>query len=73
MHDQSKSIEQLEQDVWNHNDFQSHVVQESQRLRRIPLRELKTEDLRLLITQRIGLQFSVPLALEILATAPLRR
>ena len=37
----------------------------------MPLTELSVEDLRLLIAQRIGLRFVVPLALERLAVDPL--
>jgi hypothetical protein len=37
----------------------------------MPLAELSVEDLRLLIAQRIGLRFVVPLALDRLAVDPL--
>lgn len=67
----SKTLEELEQSVWPHDDFASHVVQESQRLRKVPVGELTVEDLRLLIGQQIGLKFLVPLALERLADNPL--
>lgn len=69
--DRSKTLEQLEKQVWPHNHFGSHVVQESQRLRKIPIRDLSVEDLRLLIGQEIGLPYLVPLALECLAENPL--
>jgi CDI immunity proteins len=71
MHDLSKTIEELEGKVWPYNSFQSHVVQESQRLRKVPLKELTPAGMRLLITQGIGLEYVVPLALEVLAKAPL--
>ncbi len=69
--DRSKTLEHLEERVWPHDDFDSHVVQESQRLRKIPIGDLSIEDLRLLIGQKIGLEFLVPLALEQLADNPL--
>jgi hypothetical protein len=67
----SKSIEQLEGNIWPQDSFGSHVVQESQRLRKLPVAQLVTEDLRLLIGQKIGLPYVVPVALEMLADNPL--
>jgi len=67
MTDISKTIEQLEGQVWPLDTYPTHVVQESQRLRRVPLRDLTVEDLRLLVSQGIGLNLLVPLALEVLA------
>jgi hypothetical protein len=40
-------------------------------LRRRPLNELTTEDLRLLIGQNIGLPYLLPLALEVLRDNPM--
>jgi hypothetical protein len=47
------------------------LVQEVQRLRKVPLASLSIEDLRLLIGQKIGLQYLVPLAIERLQVNPL--
>ncbi len=69
--DRNKSLEELEGDVWPYNNFGSHVVQESQRLRKVPIGELSVEDLRLLIGQKIGLPHLVPLAIEHLSVNPL--
>jgi hypothetical protein len=71
MFDQTKSLEELEGQVWPHNDFGSHVVQETQRLRKVPVDQLTVENLRLLIGQQIGLQFLVPVALDLLVVNPL--
>jgi len=71
MFDKRMSLEELEGQVWPHNDFGSHVVQESQRLRKVPVNQLTIEDLRLLIGQQIGLQFLVPVALDLLVINPL--
>ena len=62
--ERTKNLEELEGVVWPHDDFGSHVVEESQRLRKVPVGELSVEDLRLLIGQKIGLPHLVPLALE---------
>ena len=69
--ERGKTLEELEQDVWPYDEFRSHVVQESQRLRKVPIGTLSVEDLRLLIGQKIGLEFLVPLALEQLVNNPL--
>jgi hypothetical protein len=45
--DRNKNLEGLEGEVCPYNDFGSYVVQESQRLRKIPLNELSVENLRL--------------------------
>lgn len=68
--DRTRTLEQLEKDVWPHNSFDTYVVQESQSLRRIPIGELSVEDLRLLIGQGMGLPFLVPLALDVLSENP---
>lgn len=69
--DQKKSIEELEKAVWPHDPFESHVVQESQKLRKVPVEKLTNENIRLLISQKIGLQYIVPLAIERLVNNPL--
>ena len=69
--DTGQSLEQLENDVWPHQSYPTYVVQESQRLRKVPVGELDAEGLRLLIGQRIGLEFVAPLALEKVQANPL--
>ena len=44
----------------------SHLVLTYQRLRKKPLEEFTTEDLRLMIGQESGLPYLIPLALEVL-------
>ena len=65
-----KNLSELEGIVWAEPDFDSHVVRESNRLRLVPLGELTVENLRLLIGQRIGLTYLVPLAIEHLEANP---
>jgi hypothetical protein len=69
--DRTKTLEELEGTVWPYNKFGSHVVQESQRLRKVPIGELSVEDLRLLIGQKIGLAHLIPLAIEQLSADPM--
>ena len=62
--DRSKTLQELEGDDWGKPEFQSHVVTNAHRLHRVPVREFTLEDLRLLISQQIGLQYLIPIALE---------
>lgn len=68
--DQAKSLEELEGDDWGDPTFDSHLVRECHRSRRIPLRELSTENLRILIGQQIGLRYLLPMALNLLQADP---
>jgi hypothetical protein len=68
--DSDKSLEQLEGEGWGAPTFGSHLVTECHRLRRVPLREFTTENLRIMIGQQIGLPYLVPIALESLRSNP---
>jgi len=65
-----RTLTDLEGKDWGPPTYDSHLVTECHRLRHVPLKDLSTEDLRLLIGQEIGLPFLVPLALEQLAENP---
>jgi hypothetical protein len=69
--DKTKSLQELENEDWGKPNFNSRLVQECHRLRRIPLKDFKVEDLRILIGQNIGLNYLVPLAIEKLEQNPL--
>ncbi|HQU42831.1 MAG TPA: contact-dependent growth inhibition system immunity protein [Pirellulales bacterium] len=58
--DRPNTLEELEQADWGAPTYESHLASECHRLRRIPLRELRTEDLRIMIAQQIGLLYLVP-------------
>jgi hypothetical protein len=59
------SLEQLENDFWkNEEEFPSGLVERCYQYRKIPLKDLAVEQLRILIGQNIGLQFLIPLAYE---------
>jgi hypothetical protein len=60
------SVEQLENDVWNQDDCETPMTEKCFRYRRIPLKDLTIEQLRLLIAQNIGLPFLLPEALQVL-------
>ncbi|MGX1930625.1 contact-dependent growth inhibition system immunity protein [Flagellimonas sp. 2504JD4-2] len=65
----SKSLEQLECDYWKEPiEYPSRLVQNCYEFRKIPLRELNVEQLRLLISQNIGLDYLIALGIEKLKT-----
>lgn len=66
-----KSLQELEQQDWGVPTQETYLVKRCHALRHLPLKELTTEDLRILIGQEIGLLFLVPLALEVLERDPL--
>jgi hypothetical protein len=69
--DLSKTLEQIEKQHWPEPEWQSHLVVECHRLRRVPLREFTPGNLRIMVGQSIGLESLAPLALQILADDPL--
>ncbi|MGM1064905.1 contact-dependent growth inhibition system immunity protein [Saccharothrix sp. Mg75] len=66
------TLEQLEGVDWGDPPADAtHLVGAVHRLRRKPVAELGTEDLRVLIGQQVGLRWLVPRALEVLRDDPL--
>lgn len=63
----TKSIEQLEKDKWEVPlEFPTDLVEKCFQYRKINTGELTNEQLRLLISQNIGLEYLLGIALEIL-------
>jgi len=69
--DLAKSLEELEGDAWAEPTYDSQLVTAAHGLRQKPLRDLTVEDLRLMLGQRMGLSFLLPLALDQLEGNPL--
>ena len=65
------SIEQLENSIWPEPNYPSGLVSKCHGLRKIPISKMSAEDLRLLIGQKIGLPFILPVALKILLDDPM--
>ena len=63
---QFKTLENLEKDYWGEPTYDSHLVQTCHQLRKKPLKEFETEDLRTMIGQNIGLKYLIPIALATL-------
>lgn len=60
-----KSIEQLENDYWKEpSEFPTSLVEKCHRYRKISIGELTNEQLRLLISQNIGTEYIIGIALE---------
>lgn len=61
----SKSIEQLENNYWKDEiEFPSNLVINCHKYRKIPIKDLTIEQLRLLISQKIGIGYLVEIAIE---------
>jgi hypothetical protein len=69
--DRRKSLQELENDDWGEPTFNSSLVVNCHRLRRVPLEELTPGDCRLLLRQNIGARFLVPITLKWLVENPL--
>ena len=69
--DRQLSLTQLEGDDWGPPSFDSSVVTGVHRLRYKPLVDFTVEDLRLMIGQKVSLEYLLPLALEFLRLNPL--
>ena len=62
---ETKSIEQLEKDIWkNPSEFPTDLVEKCYRYRKISIAELTNEQIRLLISQKIGIEYLIGIALE---------
>lgn len=64
--DQSKSLEQLENDYWGEPNYDSYVVTTCHSMRKKPLNEITVEELRLVIGQGFSLNYLIPMAIELL-------
>ncbi len=61
----SKSIEQLEKDVWKEpSEFPTDLVEKCYRYRKISIAELTNEQIRLLISQQIGIEHLIGIVLK---------
>ena len=74
IYDINKSIEELENDYWGDPDYNkvpnTSLVERVYTARKIPLVELKPQDLRILIGQNLSNNYTIPLALNILLKNP---
>ena len=64
--DLNKTLEQLENEIWQEPGYDSNLVITIFTLRKKPLKDYTTEDLRISIGQNCGLIYLIPLAIETL-------
>lgn len=64
--DRNKSLQELEGQEWDKQNFDSHLVLTCHKLMKKTIRLFEVEDLRIMIGQEIGLDYLIPLALETL-------
>ncbi|MEO1132786.1 MAG: contact-dependent growth inhibition system immunity protein [Cyanobacteria bacterium J06639_1] len=69
--DRAQSLEELEGDRWGEPTFPSRLARECYQLRRVPVKQLSAENLRLLVGQKVGLEYLIPVALDLLESDPL--
>jgi CDI immunity proteins len=66
------SLEQIENDFWGYPaPGETHLIGTVHRLRGKPIASLETEDLRIMIAQKVGLEVLMPIALARLEREPL--
>ncbi|MFD2918933.1 contact-dependent growth inhibition system immunity protein [Terrimonas rubra] len=63
---QQKTLEVLEKNVWPDPVDTTMLIKRCHALRKLPLDQFSTEDIRMMIGQQIGLTYLIPLALDIL-------
>ena len=68
--DVNKSLEELENEIWERPDFESSLINNVLNIRKKPIKNLTTEDLRLLIGQQFSLDYVIPMAFQILDKNP---
>ncbi len=62
---ETKSIEQLEKNIWkNPSKFPTDLVEKCYHYRKISIAELTNEQIRILISQQIGTEYLIGIALE---------
>ncbi len=64
----SKTLEKLEGDIWPAPERgDSYLISTCSLLRKKPLKDFTIEDLRIMIGQNMGLQYLLPMALDVLS------
>ena len=58
------TLQNLENSEWLSSDYDSRLIRRIKELRKIPLYEYSIEDLRIMISENVGLEYLIPLALE---------
>lgn len=62
--DRTKSLQDLDGEDWGTPPYDSYLVTTCHKLRKKPLKDFTTEDVRIMIGQNICLKYLLPIALE---------
>ncbi|MED1795179.1 contact-dependent growth inhibition system immunity protein [Brevibacillus nitrificans] len=68
--DVNKTLEEIDGEVWDDPGKTTKLIRTCHELRKVPLKDLTADNLRLMIGQKLNLEHLVPLALGILAKDP---
>ncbi|TCP64412.1 contact-dependent growth inhibition system immunity protein [Baia soyae] len=71
--DLTKTLQELDGQIWDDNSFPSYVVTTVHNARLKPLQDVTDEEIRILIGQEVSLEYVVPIAIERLYKDPLLR
>lgn len=69
-YDLTKTLEELEREIWGEPQFHSNLVKRCHELQRKPLRDFSVADLGIMIGQKFSLNYLVPIALTFLKENP---
>ena len=67
----TRTLEQLENDIWAEPEVHTNLIDTCHRLRKIPIEFLSAGDVRILLGQRIGVQHLAPRAIQMLNVDPM--
>ncbi len=67
----SKTLEELENDYWEVSENDTNLIRKCMRLRKKTITSFSIEELRILISQNIGLKYLIPKAIIILEADPI--
>lgn len=64
------TLEELEEEYWDDPGETTKLIRTCFELRKKPLKDFNAEDLRIMIGQRIGLEYLIPIAVNLLNENP---
>lgn len=62
----TKTLEEIEGVKWGEPEYPSYLVKTIHKLRKKPIKDFTVEDLRINIGQSLGLEYLIPIAIEVL-------
>ena len=59
-----KTLENLEKDFWGEPTYDSYLVSRTHEIRKLPLTDLTSDDIAMMLRQKFSLDYIVPLAID---------